>query len=160
MRLVELFKQAKELEWGEDLGTTTADFRTDDGKEYHITFMDEPLRALKYSARHIPSVMETLNQLSEDAKIIRVEFSLQDDMGHGQTDTKYGKTGTGNQYVVFATVIDAMKQFTQKYGYDHIRIVAEEQNRQRLYKRMIKSMPHKNVYINRGDGQEAYIIEL
>lgn len=162
MRLVELFTTTKELEWGEDLGVTTASFYTDDGKQYRITFMDEPLKHLKYSSRHMPDVMDTLDEIPQDAGIIRVEFSLEDAMGHGQTDTKFGKTGTGNQYVVFSTVIDAIKQFTKKYGYDHVRIVAEGSNRQRLYKRMIRSMPHKKVYVNSDDqsNNEAYIIEL
>lgn len=162
MRLVELFTQTRDIEWSENQGEHTARFSTSDRKKYRITFRDEPLRALKFTARNMPDVMETLNELRENAKIIRVEFSLQDPMGHGYYDTKFGKTGTGNQYVVFATVIDAMKIFTQKYGYDHIRIVAEEPNRQRLYRRMIKSMPHKRVWENTNemDGLTVFIIEL
>lgn len=50
----------------------------------------------------------------------------------------YGKSGTGNQHHVFATVIDIMKDFMEQHLPEVIVMMAEEPNRMQLYLRMFK----------------------
>lgn len=46
-------------------------------------------------------------------------------------------TGTGNQHQVFATTVDIIKHFIEKYKPDIITLSAKEPHRQKLYRKMI-----------------------
>ncbi len=63
---------------------------------------------------------------------------------------QYGKTGTGNEQLVFTTVVDIIKDFMKQYSPHHIGMTAEEPNRRTLYLRMFKRLlPNWDVSINR-----------
>ena len=53
---------------------------------------------------------------------------------------KYSITGTGNQFVVFATIVDIMRYFIKKYKPKEIWCYAGESNRRKLYLRMFKQL--------------------
>jgi len=58
----------------------------------------------------------------------------------------YGKTGTGNQQQVFATVIDIIRDFMNEYKPQSMTMSAEEPNRKTLYIKMLKKLlPNWNI---------------
>lgn len=50
----------------------------------------------------------------------------------------FGDTGTGNQFKVFATVLNIIKEHSDKLKTDHLTFSAENDRRANLYKRMLK----------------------
>jgi hypothetical protein len=60
-----------------------------------------------------------------------VEFTI------GLPDS-FGKSGTGHQQQVFATVFDIMKDFIKQHSPEVMVMTAEEPNRMKLYLRMFK----------------------
>lgn len=63
-----------------------------------------------------------------------VAFSVVDDQG----EENYGNTGTGNQFLVYSTVFQAIREFIDKAGMRALSFVADDTGRQRLYARFLK----------------------
>lgn len=63
-----------------------------------------------------------------------VFFELIDEEGYGSMDV----TNSGDEYAVFATVIEIMKEFVKLYDPDKITFSAQEENRRGLYIRMFR----------------------
>ena len=53
---------------------------------------------------------------------------------------KYNITHTGNEYIVFATIVDIIKEFIVDHNPDVITFSAEEPNRLALYRRMVNTL--------------------
>jgi hypothetical protein len=66
-------------------------------------------------------------------KMWEVEFTI------GLPDS-FGKSGTGHQQQVFATVFDIMKDFIKQHSPEIIVMTAQEPNRMKLYLRMFKTL--------------------
>ena len=67
-------------------------------------------------------------------------FALVKSQSAGPRSGKYGITGSGHAFAVFATVIAVMKEFIAKYRPDLMHFTATEASRAKLYDRFIKDV--------------------
>ena len=58
--------------------------------------------------------------------------------GPGRAPGMYGVTGGGDAFVIFATVIHALKMFVRAHGRPFILFTAKEASRQKLYDRFVR----------------------
>ena len=65
------------------------------------------------------------------------ELSFRQDTGDEMT-SRYGVTGGGDAFVIFATVIHALKMFVQAHNRPFIVFTAKEASRQKLYDRFVR----------------------
>lgn len=73
---------------------------------------------------------------------VRSHFNWSIDFANMSVDTnkKFDITNTGKSSIVFATIIDILKDFKKTYSPTEIVFIADEDNRSQLYKRIAKSI--------------------
>jgi len=74
--------------------------------------------------------------------VYNIEFTLDYiDSVYNVDDSRYNVSGTGNEFLVFATVIDITQDFIAKKHPRGITFSAKEESRMKLYSRFLKQAP-------------------
>ncbi len=81
---------------------------------------------------------------SPDERIADVSFSKR---RPGRFLGDYGITGTGNEYLVFATVIDIVQHYVDKMQLNGINFGANESSRAKMYKALIARLCKQNDWV-------------
>lgn len=95
-----------------------------------------------YISRHlyrfIAQYLENPDDIDDDPTWY-IEFG-QHDPQDPTNSTNFGITNTGNQYLVFSTIIDIMRFFIKSHNPAQLLCSAEEKSRQSLYLKMFKTL--------------------
>lgn len=144
MRIDELFKKIAPWEWvEEDEDEFAAEFDIG-GYNYLVTFepvsVEEIESVLLGSDWKMPAWFKRLEK--ENPRIASVGFIIREGTSADYRDEPYFKTGTGNEFLVFSTVMDIMKAFNKAHFIDYFNFTVDasrEPSRARLYDRMAKT---------------------
>ena len=152
MRLVELFNKVADWEWESLPGTmhNTAVFMIEE-YTYKVTFDNNVI------AGYDPDIEPYITM--EDPIITDVIFSLK---GAKQQTGKYPTeiTGSGNEFVVFATVKNIIDEYMVKHSPDYLHFEAEEPSRKKLYRRFVKNLSKRVEMFDDKDNAEHYLIRI
>ena len=126
--LKEAFTQPVPWQWTEkDAVSAYAKF-TVDGLDYRVTFdaIDSFVRA-------------------GQRKVLQWEFQFRLAQSPSEEKSRYGISGTGHAFTVFATVIDILKAFIKAYNPPEIEFSANtnEPSRVKLYRRFIQQIKNE-----------------
>lgn len=126
MKLFELFNKGVEITWDED---------EEDG--YAATFSIGDLQ-YRFWAEDSATERETLinNEYTESEDYVYtwgVGFSLQSENG----TPVYTNTGTGNQFLVYTTVFQCIRELMDNNGERALQFDAADSGRQALYRRFV-----------------------
>jgi len=161
MRLFELFNKKAEWDWTRmnDVGGE-AMIHTDD-QNYSVMIGEDDadylVAALKNLHREVP---KWLNMLARDYEqnLVNIQFELEDDPNEKGKNT-FGITNTGNEFLVFATVIDIMKDYENNFNVDWWTFTATEPSRRKLYDRLATRFSGQVFTLDDMDGDKIYVVK-
>ena len=162
MRLLELFDTSGKWKWvGHSDAGGGADITVGEHR-YYVTMEEEDIEYLEKMHQKAGGgdTPEWLKMLVDDysASVFSVEFEFEDRGGESKADSKYGLTGTGNQYKVFTTVMEVMKDFRQRYDVDYWHFTADNPSRRKLYDRMADRLSRGHFVIDIGE-ERHYVVQ-
>jgi len=166
MRLFELFTKVADWEWNyhnSEYGIAT--FKIED---YYTVKIEE--EAIRYyltdpGAKRSSEFFDLAKRIEEnDEPLYAIEFDISNEEDSASDSDKlsdpYGITGTGNQFLVFTTVMDIMNDYKRSYNVDWWVFSATESSRQKLYSRMAKRFSGEYVsYTSSIDGGIVYLVK-
>jgi len=161
MRLFELFDTPGKWKWvGQSEGGGGADVFIGEYR-YNVLIDENPFNHLERAASTLDNeVPDWLKKLAdEDPTTFSIEFEFEDRQGIlKRYGNKYGITGTGHQYKLFTTVMDIMKDFSQRYGVEWWTFTAHEPSRKKLYDRMVSKFGRKYFILDIGE-ERHYVVQ-
>lgn len=101
--------------------------------------------AFEINFKTIDNEYAFIGEYNERTDSWNVYFVLLQYDEYSQPQLQSKVTGTGNEFVVFSTVIDIIREFIQLYNPTQIDFSADEPNRQQLYKSLVRrKLPNWN----------------
>ena len=158
MRLFELFDKKADWKWLK-MNDVEADAEITIGDQvYEVTIQEDA--AENYIAgmnRHNQPIPKWLRMMDEDAEqqLYYVLFYHKSN----ERGMDYNLTGLGNQYTLFATVIDIMDEYSKNINVDWWTFTAKEPSRRALYDRMTKRFAGEVFTIDDLDGDKIYVVK-
>jgi hypothetical protein len=159
MRLFELFDKKVDWEWKKLNGhMAEATFHIGSRRYDVVIEQDDPdylLDALSNSDQ--PNAPKWLQQMADDytQMLYNVVFTINAPSGVDP----YAASGTGNEYLVFATVMDIMKEFAKEFPVDWWTFSSKEQepSRKKLYDRMASRFSGEVFVLDNVMGDKIYV---
>lgn len=140
MLLLELFDKILPWDWFEQtFERTRAKFTTPNGQNLVVYFH---------------AYEEPTEEYPNDPKLVELEFN---NMGVGENRLRIGTskiTNSGEQFLIFATVLDVANQYAEEHPTTSIHFGATEKEptRVKLYKKMMKRfIPNATTYMDGGE---------
>ena len=164
MRLFELFDKKVDWEWKKLNGMLAEATFHIGGLRYDVAIeQDDPdylLDALSNSDQ--PDAPKWLQQMADDytQQLYNVAFSINTSGTNvPKPEDAYGVSGTGNEYLVFATVMDIMKDFAKEFPVDWWTFSSKEQepSRKKLYDRMASRFSGEVFVLDNVMGDKVYV---
>jgi len=173
MRLVELFD--RKAEWhpaGGDALAQYYEFRA--GNKAYRVRIDRPTPMMDLIGEFLDpddltrqQTDHVMNLVNEGRKFSYVEFSMYDSSSPYKS-VQYGTqevTGTGNEYLVFSTVLDIIKSYIGKSNADYLFFQAKEPSRIKLYDRLARMAGKEVLKLGTNDAEDfmtylGYLVEV
>ena len=165
MRLFELFDKKADWKWQQrntkrfglmyalsGIRQGVATISLDNGMEYEVTIECEKNFVNAYIKKEDA---EKLGDIVTNKNIFYVQF---DAGAAGSSEKTFNITGTGQEYAVFSTVIDIMKDYQSSANVDWWAFTAKEPSRKKLYDRMIKRFSSE-YYAFDYPGEKVYLVK-
>ena len=150
MLLNELFDQKYSWEW-----ETT-------GRQYTAFFTTD--KEITYAVDITPVAHTDLidnEMIRKYDPVWKPDFAIEQYSGKAATKDTTGITGSGNEFLVFSTVIDILKSFIKKEKPNAILFSAKEPSRVKLYDTFVKrNFKNKTIKTGEADGEKYYFVIL
>lgn len=161
MRLFELFDKKAKWSWVRMNDVSGKAIISANGQNYSVIVEEDDanhlVTGLERKHREVP---KWLNMLASDYEqhLVNVQFELEDDPNEKGKNT-YGITKTGNEFLVFATVMDIMKDYKSNFNVEWWTFTATEPSRRKLYDRMATRFSGEVFTLDDMDGDKIYVVQ-